>query len=352
MQQINMRRKEIVTNIIILVIASLVCFVILEIIFRNIFGLGIIMDSEGNTAFIPDNELGFVFKQNFSGYLKDRGFNTKFNTNAQGFRGENFDPFYEKIIFMLGDSMTLGYGIDENQTSSYMLQKYLNDRYKVYNLGVLHYGQKQEVVQLKRYLPIYKPDLVIVNLALANDIMDNCEPIPYLNSTAQSKSIRDIIKKSRFIVFLYRSIILPFKEPLDLDFYIQSPEKEECYAKTEKYLSEMKNLSLQYNSTMVLVIIGREYHTSEKEKKRLLDRYERFQDYNENKEKFDLYIGEKKVNEMCSSLDINCLDLIPIFKEYGENTPFYLSDDVHWSKEGSDLAAREIEKYLKKNWLA
>ena len=49
----------------------------------------------------------------------------------------------EKPIFVLGDSMAMGWGVNDNETYSYWLERHL--RIPVYNLGISSYGTVREI---------------------------------------------------------------------------------------------------------------------------------------------------------------------------------------------------------------
>lgn len=336
-------------NILILIIALIFSIIIIEISLQIIIGPEKIIGENGENIALPDEKLGFSLKPNFKGRFREIDFDTSFNTNSQGYRGGEFNKSDKNVIFMLGDSFTIGHGVEQNETSSYYIQNILNNTYKTYNLGVMRYSQKQHIVQLKNLSPMYKPKVIIDNFYVGNDIIDNCEPMQIINiKESNSKRIKNLIKKSKLAVLIYRTIILPRKEPIELDFYIQSNNNEKCYEFTKEYLKEMKNISNESNASLVIVIIGREVQTSERERKKLLKWYERFNKYNLNKDKFDINIMNKKVLEMCSQLNLKCIDLTPIFTEKSER--LYVKDG-HWNKNGHILAAENIVKYLKENIL-
>ena len=76
----------------------------------------------------------------------------------------------EKIIAILGDSLTMGWGVNDNETFSYNLQKLLNK--KVINLGVASYGTVREIKRLKLNKFYDQVDTVIIQYHL-NDIYEN-----------------------------------------------------------------------------------------------------------------------------------------------------------------------------------
>lgn len=124
-----------------------------------------------------DNELGWVLKENASG--SDRP-NPKepavqVRINGKGYRGREYpETKFKEIrkIAVFGDSITFGYGVEENDSYPAMLQKLLGNRCQVINRGVAGYGVDQEYLLFKRNLLMQKPDLVIVGFS-GGDIYDS-----------------------------------------------------------------------------------------------------------------------------------------------------------------------------------
>jgi hypothetical protein len=73
---------------------------------------------------------------------------------------------------MRGDSITFGYGVRDGETFSAVMES-LDPRLEVVNLGVQGYGTDQELLKLEREGLTYAPDVVVLNVCLANDLQDN-----------------------------------------------------------------------------------------------------------------------------------------------------------------------------------
>lgn len=95
--------------------------------------------------------------------------------NGRGYRGRevplNRIPGRTRIV-MLGDSITFGYGVRDDETFSAVLEA-MDPRLEVVNLGVQGYGTDQELLKLEREGLAYAPDVVVLNVCLANDLLDN-----------------------------------------------------------------------------------------------------------------------------------------------------------------------------------
>lgn len=113
-------------------------------------------------------------------------FSYAIKTNSLGYRMNEFSkdkPEDEFRILMLGDSMTFGYGVEVNENLPSQLEKKLNDyleqnkienkKIKIINAGFAD-GKSPDTyyLYLKKIGLDLKPDLVIVNYFINNDIAD------------------------------------------------------------------------------------------------------------------------------------------------------------------------------------
>jgi len=103
----------------------------------------------------------------------------KFVTNAQGFRDHrNFT--YEKKqgvirVVTLGDSMTQGFEVNQEQTYSAVIERHLAEhgiQTEVINMGVSGFSTAEELVLLENEAIKYNPDYVVLGF-YANDFEDN-----------------------------------------------------------------------------------------------------------------------------------------------------------------------------------
>ena len=76
----------------------------------------------------------------------------------------------DKMIALSGDSLAMGWGVNDDQTFSYHLQKSLKK--KVLNLGVSSYGTIREMKRLKSHKYYNQFDTVIIQYNL-NDLSEN-----------------------------------------------------------------------------------------------------------------------------------------------------------------------------------
>jgi lysophospholipase L1-like esterase len=120
-----------------------------------------------------DSLLGWAHQPGQEGIFETPQFRTVVRINENGLRDrehsyERQDPI-ERIL-LLGDSFAWGYGVEESERFSQLLEKELN--VEVINAGVSGYSTDQELLWYKNEGIKYETDLVILLLA-GNDVGDN-----------------------------------------------------------------------------------------------------------------------------------------------------------------------------------
>jgi hypothetical protein len=98
--------------------------------------------------------------------------------NERGYRGAVHAPSPAPgttRVVMLGDSITFGSGVGDDQTFSHLLDA--RPGLEVVNLGVDGYGTDQELIRLEREGLGLHPHVVILNFCVRNDYFDNALPV-------------------------------------------------------------------------------------------------------------------------------------------------------------------------------
>src|SRR5215216_2242415 len=120
-----------------------------------------------------DSLLGWAHQPGQEGILETPQFRTVVRINESGLRDPEHS--YERQndierILVLGDSFAWGYGVEEPERFSQLLEKSLG--VEVINAGVSGYSTDQELLWYKNEGIKYETDLVILVLA-GNDVGDN-----------------------------------------------------------------------------------------------------------------------------------------------------------------------------------
>lgn len=149
--------------------------------------------------------------------------------NSDGFRSVEFKKYEntKPSVLLLGDSFTWGH-TTKNKTNSFA-DILLSKGYTVYNTGITGTDVAQYLAIAKKYIPILKPDFVIVNFYLGNDITYyKREPNPHipvfyatnagnLLSCPHGKYFKN--KRAAYRIAL-ANYILPINENIPLDIIL------------------------------------------------------------------------------------------------------------------------------------
>lgn len=163
-----MSRRELLSNLAVLAVALIVCFIAAEILF-SLFGVSELKQDT------PYRQRDFVFHHslvpNSSAVFKSSEWSISYSINSLGFRDKEYSipkPENTFSILLLGDSYTEGYGVESNSTFAKQLEVMLNQNgsrlnYEVVNAGVASYSPILEYLLLKDKGLALQPDLVILN---------------------------------------------------------------------------------------------------------------------------------------------------------------------------------------------
>ncbi|HSE43256.1 MAG TPA: hypothetical protein VLH08_21030, partial [Acidobacteriota bacterium] len=60
----------------------------------------------------------------------------------------------------------------------------------------------------------------------------------------------------------------------------------------------------------------------------------------------------RTIQELANKNHIELLNAFPAFRAYHGNVPLYFKQDMHWTKTGHELMARELENYIRATYLS
>lgn len=243
-------------------------------------------------------------------------------------------------IMVLGDSVTFGIGVDDDDTYPAHLQDLSSNRFEVFNCGVSGWGPAEYYLAFKKTFPELRQKLVIVGLFLENDIhdMDNAVWAGKENGMLPSGQLKrkDVfideknhlrttkllykfqgLCRSAVFVFLWNEIFEPLSRLI-----ANSKNQEESMQIVSHICNEIKKES--GGNVIVLLIPPRVANRS---------------DY--------------KVTELCNLLNKSCagIHLIDLFPALSvKDKPLYV-DPWHLNKDGNRIVAEAIYKYITDNKL-
>jgi len=156
-----------------------------------------------------DPELFWKLRPN----LVARGEATTFRTNAQGLRGAAVqERAVTPRVLLLGDSVTFGYGLDENATFAHQLHELLREDgrpVEVVNAGVPGYSSFQGLVLGRRLVGRLRPDLVVISFGFndARDLFSSDAEVAKIG--AATRGLRKALFHSRLYRLLRAWIVRP-----------------------------------------------------------------------------------------------------------------------------------------------
>jgi len=153
-----------------------------ELIARTAYDNRFLFEGNQYVFFQYDPELGWAGKPNASGQFQaGPEFATQVTMNADGLRDKDYPKEKPAGVFrvaVLGDSFTWGFGIENEDNYTEVLERSLGPGYEVINFGISGYGRGQQWLQLKRQALSYSPDAVIILAYPGNDLYDNLADDP------------------------------------------------------------------------------------------------------------------------------------------------------------------------------
>lgn len=171
----NSKANTVVYNILLLCVSITASLAIIEA-----------MLAIGSYLFYPkllvnDSSLGWKYKTTKKEVKRHFAKDVVYNLciNSDGFRDNEI--IYNKDsyrIMVLGDSMTFGLEVNQDEIFCSVLEKKLRDKYApkkigVANMGITGFGTGQQLICLKKYGNTYKPNAVLLMLFECNDFSDN-----------------------------------------------------------------------------------------------------------------------------------------------------------------------------------
>lgn len=316
-------------------ISVLAALALLEIAAR-IGGYGPPARSQGyqESKFRPDKELLWELTPGWSG---QEGLG-KIGINSFGFRDDEIPvpkPLGERRIFCLGDSVTFGYMVDQNDPWPRALQRIYGNSGKnvrIINAGIPGYSTFQERDQLRLKGWALDPDIVILGYCL-NDVIERYTSIAEyggkdvflgVDTSSQLPCFKRLLKK----IAIFRFITLKLQDRVKREelFSVRRlnedplpPELLQAWEKNKEEIIGI-NKDVQAHGKRFLLIIFPYY--------------------------FQIMLGEKaevhqrRLLDLCNANVIKCVDLFPTFYSH-RNEPLFF-DGNHLSPAGHSRASEAI----------
>ena len=365
-----------------LVVASVVVFFVIAEGYFAVFNPQIF---DNPTFTQSDETLGWVNKPGVNVTIVAQEFQIPVKINSKGLRDREYDykkPEGIKRIVVLGDSHTWGCGVEDEERFTEVLEDNLLKYFQVINMGVIGYGNDQELLTLKNEGVKYNPDIVIVAFSIQNDIRNNMKsigkPMFILNNDNEliltnvpvSRKSDDADTQNNLFVsfekflrkhshaynFLYgRLLSSPFGKNLMVNLLTKlglaeeygqyscifsntyTPEVQYGWNLTKAILKEIDTVAKENNAKTLIVLIPMQIHVNAELWEKSVRQFGlKTSDYNLSKPNGILVEFSKENN-------IPVLDLFPEFRKHTESGEYlYFYNDGHLNSNGHKLAAELI----------
>jgi len=257
---------------------------------------------------------------------------SEISINSLGHRGPEPSLLRaDKRLYVLGSSVTMGWGVKYSAVFSSVVQSRLNSQnpfgelsFEILNAGIGNYNSKAQYHLFNKQYPSLSPDMVILHYFI-NDA-----------ETISAKTSNPIYKYSFLAGYLAdwsRSISFLLFQPTDLAGYYASlySSKSAEWLETQNYIRKIKDTLSQDGRPFVAMIVP-DFHRLEADSPYA-----------------PIYAT---VEKSFQNLNVPTVNLFPIFQEkYGtrESELWIQADDPHPNEKGHLVMANELYRYLVEN---
>jgi lysophospholipase L1-like esterase len=271
-----------------------------------------------------DEQMGYEHRPNGSAFLMG----AEIKTNSFGLRGEETTldkPADTYRVLVMGDSITLGWGVENEDTYPVQLAALLNGEppegfppdvhYEVLNLGIGNYNTVQEVSRLRQVGLAFDPDLIVLGY-----FINDAEPTPQVRQGVLiEKSYLYVFTRSRLRTLDFESVT-----PLTYEEYYSGlyDESQPGWQASQAALGELASIAEERGVPVAMFIIP-ELHD--------LSAAYPFADIHDSLEAVGAQVG------------LPVVDLYPVFSGYSPEEDLWVSPtDAHHNAEAQAMIANGI----------
>jgi len=345
-----------------------------------------------------DPRLGWSLKPNSNLRSVDnrRGLDYTIRVNSLGMREREFPPERKsagKRILIIGDSIAFGTGVDAEWRFSDFMGRALGSRVEVLNGGVCGWGTDQELLYYEAFAGGLHPDIVILSVTMANDVINNMLDHLFLESAPKprfrvdgdslqlehdmvsapdiplSRRVRNFLKHhSRLLVFAKRRFdklryniaikedpeCMPSgfeKEGLDRAYSHWSVYEKsygtclkDAWYTTEAILDRFAADCRQDSVELIVFAFPLKIEIDEQWRQGLLDHYDI------EARRFDFQKPYRRLEAFCRSRGIQFLYPVTEFQTAAKRRHLYFDNDSHPNRYGHAAAARALLEMLRERY--
>jgi hypothetical protein len=390
------RRTRWTVRLLAIVIGLVLPLLLLEVVFR-LFGPILPGNYDTGAYLIRDEALGHFHVPSFDGWIKAPEFTSRVTINPLGLRDRR--QIAEKPpgtfrILLLGDSFVEAVQVQQSEGVAERLEVALNQNasqpVEVINAGVAAYGTGQEFLLLDKMGAQFQPDLVLLLFFVGNDVTNNNYRLELWDSNLSLalKPYFDLEKDGslrllqgppplpergwtntmRRCCLLYNVIETGVYNKLQQNYpreqleaigglrtpltglYDTQPEEEwdRAWRISEALLARVRDRAAQMGAPLV-VAAAPEWRALEPEAWR-----EELQRGNPRSNRLasgrlQIEAPTDRIGMIADRLGVPFVNLLPPLREaFAEGVPLYFEFDKHWNRAGHAVAARALDRAIRK----
>ncbi|MFH1800857.1 MAG: GDSL-type esterase/lipase family protein [Candidatus Omnitrophota bacterium] len=312
-----------------------------------------------------DPVFAYVPKPNYHGKMVVKNqFYADLTTNAQGFRGEKDvsverTPGVRRLLF-LGDSFVFGWGVNDSETFSSVVERELNaaatdSPTEVINAAVYGFDIVEYSEMFNRVIK-YSPDVLFLGFTLENDFNINplnneigTQAIRVEKEGGLKYKVRNFLNSLHLVALLRDRLYINFPRIRNFMLFLGINNKRDIFLeeypeplmenvqKTEKILRQMKSICDQKGIRFVVLI------NPLREQIYCADEINRFPGY-------DIEKPNKTLKAVLDRNKIEYVDLLPplLLESKTTKNRLYFDIDPHWTRYGHEVVAQQIVALLSK----
>ena len=343
------RRTRWLKNLTVLGVSTLLCFVAMEVVLRVVTPIKTFVNPL-RSFHRHDPELGWRGTPNLKARFSHVDFNVLVRSDAQGFRerqSTNSPGQGSPLLVVLGDSLTWGWGVENGEVFTDVMQNELGSLADVRNCGVYAYGTLQELLLLRRCLTNGLRPRSVVVMFCANDFYDNINPAavrPSLAVEGTQVALRNypVAEKIKgwFGNLVKRSYLLSA-----IDYVIAFRREKRHVAGLERETFTNHTVAAGPRTAMAYVLTEFK-QTCDRAGARL---WFAFAPAFTEAQTGAVSEVSNTLKSLCEQAGVPLLDLTPDFRAAGGERPpdLFFAHDSHWNAKGHQRVGRALARRLR-----
>ena len=371
------RHRELVANLLLACTATVLSYLALDLL------AGWLLIVPLSPPLVPDPYLHHALVPDSYAELRQPDFSYIQRVNHLGLRGRETTvekPAGTKRILMLGDSFTMGKGVEDSQTFSVLVEQNLQaalsscggGSVEVLNAGVDSYAPVLSRLQFERKLTRLEPDLVVLNLDHSDLIQeaayrkqavrDSNGEIVAIPQAARDSLYEQFVSWTSRHLFLTRALLVYVNRAMGYRELtvrrVVNEANREHFAHT---LEGDVDRTAQWNDVFDSIArIQRDAGAIHAEfllstypwghqlenvgwasgRRTLMRKGERTTD-----------LTQRTIRDHSAALGIELFEALPVFQQYRGTAPLYFDHDPHWTPAGQRVMAEGLSWYISEHQL-